>query len=186
MLLLVLPGFDQMSVGCAMLIGRLLQEEMDRALAGKGLLFPESPEFQASVAALQKTTAARLKELKAAKMKTPTPAAPPALSAESVNGLDASTRFIQDVAERMYGGSLISFVRDGDRIYFGFSVSDLEAGLPVVEAELKRLGFLELAEIGHYDSLDNVCRTYHPKGPAAPAMSHCADVLRSAGLVPLW
>ena len=66
MLLLIIPGFDHVSVGCAMLMGRLLQETMDGTLAGKGLLLAEPSYFRSKVIELQKATAARLKGMKAA------------------------------------------------------------------------------------------------------------------------
>jgi hypothetical protein len=184
MLLLIIPGLDHVSVGCAMLMGRLLQETMDGALAGKGLLLAEPSYFRSKVADLQKATIARLKEMKAVPLNAQPAAAMHALSSISPDATSASSRFIEDVAERVYGGSLVSFVRNQDRFYFGFSVSDLEGGLPAVEAEVKRLGFLELAEIGHYDAADKVCRTYYPRNPATAVMSHCAGVLREAGLLP--
>jgi len=184
MVLLIIPGLDHVSVGCAMLLGRLLQETVDCTLTCKGLFFAEPTYFRSKVAKLQKATIARLKGIKATQMEASPLTTAPAPDFESFSGLGASSRFIEDVAERVYGGPLISFVRNQDRFYFGFSVSNLEAGLPAVEAEIKRLGFLQLAEIGHYDAVDKVCRTYHPRNPATAVMTHCAEVLRGAGLLP--
>ena len=180
-LFLIIPGLDKVAAGCAMLIGRLLQETMERALESENLLMDAPPSSRSIVAAMQKETATRLNKIKARELKAQQAAAH---CAETMNGLMASSRFIEDVAERLYGEPLLSFVKNKDQLYFGLSVSDLEAGLPVVAAELKRLGFLELAEIGRYDPVEKVCRTYHPKNSATPLMHHCVEVLRGAGLMP--
>ena len=161
-LFLIIPGMNDVPAGCAMLVGRLLQESIDRDLASKDLLMAESRSAGSLMAALEKEMTAQR------------------LAAPRTAGLE----FIKDVAERLYGGPLLSFVRHEDQFYFVFSVSDLETGLSAVKAEIKRLGFLQLAEIGHYDSETRVCRMHHPKQSATPLTLHCVEVLKEAGLLP--
>ncbi len=176
-LFLTIPGLGRMAAECAMLIGRLLQETIDGDLAGKDLLVDGPPSSRSIMAAMQKDTAARLKEIKT-QVRGSIP--------EAGDGSTASRRFIEDVAERLYGDEpLLSFVRHEDHFYFEFHVSDFRAGQAAVAAEMKRLGFLELAEIGHYDPEDKVCRTHHPKNPNTSVTPHCVEVLKAAGLLPL-
>jgi hypothetical protein len=60
----------------------------------------------------------------------------------------------------------------------------IESGLSAVQAEIKRPGFLQLAEIGHYDAKAGVCRMHHPRQSATPLSLHCVEVLKNAGLLP--
>jgi hypothetical protein len=179
-LFLIIPGFTNVPEGCAMLIGRLLQETIERDLESKNLLSIESRSSKSIRGALQKQTVACLRDMAAKGMEQECAAS----AMKAVHGNEASRRFIEDVAERVYGDSLLSFVRHDDQFYFAFSVSDFKAAQRAVKAEIMRLGFLELAEISRYETGSKICRGFHPVKTATPLTLHCIEVLKRAGLLP--
>jgi hypothetical protein len=164
---LVIPGLNNVAVGCAMLIARLLQETIERANAWNAALLAESVSFQSTTAAMHDYADGDLNRIDHISC---------ASRSESIDTDIASRNFTGDVVERLYGAAPLSFVRHVDQIYFAFPVSDVEAGLSAVEAEVKRIGFSELAEISHY--------SVHSKNSNAGLALHCADVLKRAGLLP--
>jgi hypothetical protein len=174
---MIVPGLNAVSSGCTMLIGRMLQEVLDDSLAANNLLVANSAASRHVLAAMRRS---RLTGIGAENFTTqPAPA-----RVQAPKGLGAGRRFVEDVARRLYAGALPSFVSHEDRLYFGFRVSDLKAGQRVVEAEMKRLGFAELSEIGHYDNAAKVGKTFHPRKTPLALTPHCVEVLQCAGLVP--
>jgi len=143
-----------------------IQETIDRALESKGLLLP-GLEPPPEIVALNRDIAAMIDRLKNGQR---------GLSLPGMLGLDAISR--------VAGPPALKFVIHAGRILFVVVVSDPALALPIVEAELRRIGFVGVAEIGHYDTIDNVCRTYYPASSATPLSIHCLEVLKGSGLLP--
>lgn len=159
------PGFGQVKVASG-LIGRLIQETIDRALESNGLLLPALPLPPEMEASIQKSNEA-LRKIQAT---IPTMPNVPIVDADAI--------------ERLIGTPPVTFALNGDNLFLRFLVADPALALLVVESEIKRIGFLGMAEIGHYDTADNVCRTYYPKNSATRLAEHCLLVLKGAGLLP--
>lgn len=176
-LFLIIPGLNNVSQGCSMLIGRMIQEALDTALTARGLLAAAAPAVPYIFSAMR-----REHPIPSDPGESTTPQPPPRIHPSP--GLDAGRRFVEDVTQRLYGGSPLAFVTHEDRLYFGIQVADLESGQETVEAEVKRLGFLELAEIGYYDSVNNLIGAWNPAKAAMSITPHCVEVLQSAGLLP--
>jgi hypothetical protein len=92
-------------------------------------------------------------------------------------------RLQHDDAARLLSPPAAWIVPSGERFWASLTVSDTLRGCAVIEAELKRLAFLERSKIGCYDPTIKGWRTHFPKLTPQCFDDHAFEILKMLGLV---
>lgn len=93
------------------------------------------------------------------------------IKADAVRALEAQSLLVESVPAALNGfftGPCAYATPGVNGIYASFTVTDFQRGLLTLEAELKRTGLLEHAEIGWLCPDELIWRRYWPKGDPAP------------------
>jgi hypothetical protein len=157
------------------LIARLFQETLERPLEAEGLIYelswpPVLKDMGTHLDRMTQVGKAAMESVESSEL-------------EKIS-LEAIDRSFKEQNVRLFSGRPWSVHPIGGTIAGVLFVTDAMRAFPIIEAELKRLAFLEWAQIGSYDAGNNIIHSYFPKNTKLHFGAHLFNTLKQFGIIP--